>query len=289
MNLEGLYTLVDDFFKSLIQEEEWKFVETSFYGKRGPKSKLSLSEIVTLNIIRFYIRSSDLKSFYRLVLDRYSLEFPHMPNYENFLKATNRSYVAMMLFLQFLLHMGRRKCKTGIHFIDSTSLKICQNYNIYRNKTGGGFASRGCSTKGWFFGFKLHGICNDEGFLEEIVFSSGNVHDSRSMEVLTEKIRGILVGDAGYLVKEEIFTRIMKKIGTLFIAPRKNMKGIMTKYQKDLFRRRSKIETIWGILKERFLLETSLARNIIGFFRHYLYAISAWCIRSLFPERILCV
>jgi len=286
MNIEGLYTVVDDFFKSLRKEKEWKMVESSFYGRRGPKSKLSLSEVVTLNIIRFYIRSIDLKSFHRLVLDRYSSEFPDMPNYENFLKATNRSLTAMMFFLQFLLYMGRVKCKSGIHFIDSTSIRICQNYNIYRNRTGAELAARGCSTKGWFYGFKLHGICNDEGFLEDIAFSPGNIHDNQFLEPLSLKIRGSLTCDAGYLINEEVLARIISSIGIVFIATRKNMKKIMTREQGNLFKKRSKIETIWGILKQRFLLETNLARNLTGFFRHYIYSISAWCIQVLFPERL---
>ena len=138
MNIVGLYTVIDDFFKSIRNEKVWNIVNESFYGKRGPKPKLSLSEIITLNIVRFYIRSADLKTFHKLVIDRYSDEFPNMPNYENFLKATNKSLIAMMVFLQFVLFLGRQKCLSGIHFIDSTSLKICKNYNIYRNKVGGG-------------------------------------------------------------------------------------------------------------------------------------------------------
>lgn len=287
MNIVGLYTVIDDFFKSLEHEKVWILIKESFYGKRGPKSKLSISEVVTLNIIRFYVRSLDLKTFHKLVLDRYSAEFPNMPNYENFLKATNKSLIAMMIFLQFMLYMGRKKCKSGIHFIDSTSLQICKNYNIYRNKTGGGVANRGRSTKGWFFGFKLHGICNDEGFLEDIMFSPGSPNDKNFIEPLCQRIKGTLVCDAGYLIKEEVFARVLNSVGRLFIATRKNMKRIMTQEQKILFKRRSKIETIWGILKERFLLETNLARSITGFFRHYIYSISAWCTESLYKEDYL--
>ncbi|MDC7219228.1 MAG: IS982 family transposase [Spirochaetales bacterium] len=289
MNIVGLYTIIDDFFKSIQHEEVWKLVSKSFNGKRGPKPKLSLPEVVTLNIIRFYTRSIDLKSFHKLVLDRYQDEFPNMPNYENFLKATNKSFTAMILFLQFLLFLGRQKCRTGIHFIDSTSLQICKNYNIYRNKVGEGLASRGRSTKGWFFGFKLHGVCNDEGFLEDIMFSPGSPNDKNFLEPMSRKIHGTLVGDAGYLVKEEVFKRVLDSVGRLFIATRKNMKRVMTKEQSILFKKRSKIETIWGILKERFLLETNLPRSITGFFRHYIYSISAWCFKSLFKEKLLLV
>ena len=289
MNIDRLYTIIDDFFKSLKQEKTWKLVETSFYGKRGPKPQLSISEVLTLNIIRFYVRSTDLKTFHKLVIDRYSDEFPNMPNYENFLKATNKSFIAMMLFLQFILYLGRQKCKSGIHFIDSTSLQICKNYNIYRNKTGRGLASRGRSTKGWFFGFKLHGVCNEEGYLEDIMFSPGSPNDKNFLEPMSKRIKGTLICDAGYLVNEEVFARVFKSMGRLFIATRKNMKRVMTQEQNILFKKRSIIETIWGVLTERFLLETNLARSLLGFFRHYIYAISSWCIKSLFKEMVLLV
>ena len=287
MNIVGLYTVVDDFFKSIKQEKVWNLIQESFYGKRGPKPKLSISEVVTLNIIRFYVRSADLKTFYKLAKDRYSAEFPDLPNYENFLKATNKSFIAMILFLQFVLYLGRQKCRSGIHFIDSTSLQICKNYNIYRNKVGSGLANRGRSTKGWFFGFKLHGVCNKEGFMEDIMFSPGSPNDKNFLETMSKKIKGTLVCDAGYLVKEEVFARVLKSVGRLFIATRKNMKRVMTHEQCILFKERSRIETIWGVFKERFLLETNLARSLTGFFRHYIYSISAWCTKALFKEQLL--
>ncbi len=256
------------FFKSIESEEVWETGKKSFYGKRGPRPKLTISEIVTLNIVIFYVSSADIKTLHKLVIDRYSVDFPNMPNYENFLKATNKSFEAMMLFFQFVLYLGRERCRTGIHFIDSTSLQICKNYNIYRNKVGGGIANRGRSTKGWFFGFKLHGVCNEEGYLEDIMFSPGSPNDKNFLEPMSKRIDGTLVCDAGYLVKEEVFARVLKSVGRLFIATRKNMKRVMTKEQGHLFKSRSIIETIWGILKERFLLETNLARSLTGFFRH---------------------
>jgi hypothetical protein len=36
-------------------------------GKRGPKKRLSLAEVMTLNILRFYLRVHDLKTFHRLL------------------------------------------------------------------------------------------------------------------------------------------------------------------------------------------------------------------------------
>ena len=54
------------------------------------------------------------------------------------------------------------KC-TGISFVDSTPLRICKNQRIHIHKTFKGIAQRGKCSMGWFFGFKLHLICNECG------------------------------------------------------------------------------------------------------------------------------
>ena len=154
------------------------------------------------------VRISDLKSYHKLIKEKYIGEFPDMPNYENFLKASNKSTDFIMVFLQYLLFMNRVTNDTGYHYGDSTSLPVCHNYNIYRHKVHKGLANRGKSTKGWFYGFKLHGICSENGDLEKIRFSSGNVFDNKIIEDLVEDISGTVTFDAGYLVKEEVFKKI---------------------------------------------------------------------------------
>jgi hypothetical protein len=46
---------------------------------------------------------------------------------------------------------------------DSTPLKVCHNRRIYRHKVFKGYAERGKSSTGWFYGLKLHLIINDRG------------------------------------------------------------------------------------------------------------------------------
>jgi hypothetical protein len=66
-------------------------------GKRGPKKRLSLAELMTLNILRFSLRVHDLKTFHRLVQHAYKQYFPALPNYENFLTASNRSFPVIVV------------------------------------------------------------------------------------------------------------------------------------------------------------------------------------------------
>ncbi|MBR6078962.1 MAG: hypothetical protein IKP60_02220 [Treponema sp.] len=49
-----------------------------------------------------------------------------------------------------------------VHFVDSTPVEVCKNSKISRHRVARGYASRGKSTKGWFFGFKLHGVCTED-------------------------------------------------------------------------------------------------------------------------------
>ena len=49
-------------------------------------------------------------------------------------------------------------------------------------------AQRGKSTMGWFFGFKLHLVCNEKGELLNFSLTKGNVDDRNSdvINVLTK-------------------------------------------------------------------------------------------------------
>ena len=66
---------------------------------------------------------------------------------------------------------------TGIAFIDSTPLAVCDNHRIATHKVFEGLAMRGKTSMGWFFGFKRHLIVNDEGELLAFRLTPGNVDD----------------------------------------------------------------------------------------------------------------
>jgi hypothetical protein len=268
-----LYCIVDDFINTLKRTVNGQKMLESWKGKRGPKRQLSLSEVLTLNILRYYFHIFDLKAFVRLAECAYKPFFPGLPNYENFLKATNRSFPFTVLFLHYFLLLNRQMNNDGLYFLDSTALTVCNNWNISTHRVTKGFSSRGKTSKGWFYGFKLHGACDAQGNLVNLRFTTGSEHDSQQTEPLTEGLSGLFVGDAGYLLKLEVFQRLFEKHKRILAASRKNMKRLMTEEQGLLFRKRNMIETIWDVLKERYGLVFHLARNMTGLFRHYCYSL----------------
>jgi Transposase DDE domain len=50
-----------------------------------------------------------------------------------------------------------------------------------RHKVFAGLATRGKSSTGWFFGFKLHIVTNHGGELLDIKLTAGNVDDRKAL------------------------------------------------------------------------------------------------------------
>ena len=89
--------------------------------------------------------------------------------------------------------LNRQMNTEGLHFFDSTALSVCENWNIATHRVTKGFASRGKTGKGWFYGFKLHGARDAFGNLENVRFTTGSEHDSRQAESLTEGLCGLFI------------------------------------------------------------------------------------------------
>ena len=79
-----------------------------------------------------------------------------MPCYEHFVALQKSVFVPLVFFLHS--HLGTR---TGLYYIDSTALPVCDNHRINRHKVFADLAQRGKTSMGWFFGFKLHLVFNN--------------------------------------------------------------------------------------------------------------------------------
>ena len=91
-------------------------------------------------------------------------------------------------------------------------------------------------------GFKLHGVCNEKGKLEALLFTSGNVCDSSVFNNLTKGLKGNFFADAGYLQKAEVLKELEQSGRILNAASRKNMKRLLTIEQYKKLCKRNIIE-----------------------------------------------
>ena len=52
-----------------------------------------------------------------------------------------------------------------MQFVDSTRLPLCSNKRISSHKVCKNHTKRGYDSRGWYYGFKLHGVCDKKGGL----------------------------------------------------------------------------------------------------------------------------
>lgn len=265
-------TISKEFCKALKKEEI-----AECRGKRGPQRKLQLEELITLNYMRFAFHIKDMKGIYNLAKELGIVK--KLPSYANFIKGSNRIVPIISKFLNYLLMKNRLQNQSKVHYIDSTPLSICYYRNSYRCKVAKEFAKFGKSTKGWFYGFKLHGVCSPDGKLESILITNANVHDSSVVDEITKGLEGRFFADAGYRKKKSDLSKLAESGRILCAATRKNMKCIISIEQCNLLRKRNIIEVDWNVLKRDFIVEFHQARSFLGLFRHYICSIFAYVLQ----------
>ena len=202
-------------------------------------------------------------------------------SYKRFVALQKRLFVPFSLMLKMLMSQSE---KTGLYVVDSTRLKVCHNRRIPRHKVFDGLAKRGKGTMGWFFGFKLHGVINNNGELMSIHITPGNTDDRKPLDILTKGLQGKLLADKGYISKEW-FNKLWKRGLHILHGIRKNMKNYLRPlYEKFLMRKRFLIETVFGVLKENMGLEHTRHRNVENAFVHILSCLVSYCLREKKPK-----
>ena len=146
-DITELFCFVDDFTKDIEEEvKTHQLQKNKRHLTRVPG--LTDSEIMTILLMFQDSPCRNFKYFYKSYLQLYQSEFPRMPCYERFVVLMPRVLHLLVFLLYCLFSPGK-----GMAYVDSTSLAVCHPKRIYRNKVFKGLASRGKTTKGWFFGF----------------------------------------------------------------------------------------------------------------------------------------
>ena len=139
-----------------------------------PSRSLSLSEIMTI-CVGFHLSGyRNFKWYYtRLIVKQYRKFFPKLVSYNRFIELMPHIAIPLTLFLQ----KNKTGTCTGITFMDSTILDVCDSHRIPQHKVFQGIAQRGKSSTGWFYGFKLHLTINECGEILNFCVTPGNVDD----------------------------------------------------------------------------------------------------------------
>jgi transposase len=279
MTLLELFCDVDDFCQQYAPQWEQTQVP-ALTRKRGRKPRLSMSEMMTIVIHFHQIRYRDFKTYYTCHVAVYlRQEFPGLVSYNRFVELMSRTVMPLMLYLN-----SQRGACTGLSFVDSTPLKVCDNHRIHTHKVFQGFAQRGKSSMGWFFGFKLHLVINEQGELLAFHLTPGNVDDRQPVPVLCQHLFGKLFADKGY-ISQKLFDMLLTQQVHLVTKLRKNMKNrLMPLADALLLRKRALIETVNDQLKNISHIEHSRHRSVNNFVVNLFAGLIAYTLQPKKPS-----
>jgi hypothetical protein len=184
-----IFCMADDFCKFFdAKMKKYTLPKTTkrAYHREGTLSK---AEVMVI-IIMFH--NSDYRCLKHFYLEQVSKHlrhlFPKIVSYNRFVELEKEVAVPLTIFIKKVL-LG--KC-TGISFVDSTPLRVCKNQRIHMHKVFKGVAQRGKCSMGWFFGFKLHLICNEKGELLNFMITPGDVDDRKPLiETINDELKNI--------------------------------------------------------------------------------------------------
>jgi IS5 family transposase len=279
MDLTALFCHIDDFWQAFQPVWEQQLL-ASGERQRQRRTQLSMSEIMTLVILFHQSGFRTFKAFYCHYVCQYlGRAFPGLVSYQRFVELQSRAVVPLAAYLQTRYGKSR-----GIAFIDATSIAVCHNRRIPSHRVFHDLAARGKTSIGWFYGFKVHLVVNDQGELLAVAITPANRDDRKPVPQLTRDLVGKLFGDKGYISQrlfEELFERGLELITTL----RRNMKPrLVAVADKLLLRKRALIESINDQLKNISQIEHSRHRSFKNFFVNLLAGLIAYTLQPTKPS-----
>lgn len=139
LDVTQIFCDVDDFCSSW--EQWWQKVPQmpSMVGERRSKSRMHLSEVMTIVIAFHGSGYRTFKEFYTLqVLPGWGKAFPNLVSYTRFVELMPWCLMLLCCFLH-----TRTGEITGISFIDSTPIEVCHRCRAHAHKVFKGLVSWG--------------------------------------------------------------------------------------------------------------------------------------------------
>jgi hypothetical protein len=242
--------------------------------KRRRAGQLSASEIMTIIIYFHQSRYRNFKAYYtEHDCQQLRGEFPNLVSYERFVVLTPSVLGPLSAYLK----KSYGSC-SGISFVDSTALEVCDNHRIHSHKVFDGIAERGKGSMGWFYGLKVHLVINDCGEILACQITLGNVDNRKPVPTLCKRLFGKLIADRSY-ISQPLFEQLLGTFNVQLITRiTKIMKNqLMPMLDKILLRKRAIIESVMDQLKNISQIEHTRHRSPINAFVNIIAGLIIYC------------
>lgn len=185
-----IYCFVDDYLKAHPRQSRWR-------RSAHCAPRFADSEVITIALLQGSFQVASLKQTYRLVRSNFQSAFPRLPSYAEWLRRLHQLTVHIGLLLEAT---SASQTHTAFYLVDSKPIPLCHQLRHQRvrllREDGARF---GKTSKGWFFGFKLHALRHITGRFLNIVLTPASCDDRDPLLALCEGTDGgIVLGDLGY-------------------------------------------------------------------------------------------
>ena len=234
----------------------------SFTQIRQPK--LSNIELVALILTSEYMSYNSELQLFRAISGT-ELETKIERSVYNKRRRKLKSYIEQVrqCLSQKFSHLSR------LFIIDSTPIEICK---MSRAKRSNICATENiqpafgyCATqKKYYFGYKLHLVCDDNAIIHSYDFTPANVHDINYLKDVKYNLYNCeLIGDRGYIsadYQEDLFSYGKIKL----TVPMRSNALNPQELSKTKRRKRKRIETLFSQLDGQFSMNINFAKSFEG-------------------------
>lgn len=238
--LTTIYVLLADFFAPHPQTANWRLSNHS-------QPAFSDAEVLAIALMQSYFQTPTLKRTYLLVRANDPKAFPLLPSYQQWLARLHKltAQVGQLLTSS----TPAEAWEGGYYVLDSKPIPVClpiRHGRVRLLRDDGAYFGK--SSKGWFFGFKLHVVRDRDGRLLNAVLTPANYDDrSVALSLLAPLPAAVALGDLGYRgwpVKDQVG----EETGTLVItrADKPEKRELISTIRQG-------IETIFSQLWDQFI------------------------------------
>jgi len=206
-----IYCFVDDFLKAHPQQAQWR------HSPNG-RPRFTDAEVITIALLPNAFGCSTLKRAYELVRDNWRSAFPCLISYKQWI---NRLHALSGLVGQLVRAVSLRLAEAdNFYLMDSKPIPVCHPIRHGRvrllREDGAYF---GKTSKGWFFGFKLHLLIAERGHVLGALLSPANWDDRDPALALCWAVEGgAVLADLGYR-GGELPVNLMEEAEILLLTP----------------------------------------------------------------------
>jgi Transposase DDE domain len=190
-HLTTLYVFVDDFCQTRPDWAAWR---------HSPHQHPAFSdaEVLTIALLQSGLEVASLKQTYRLVAANYRAAFPCLCSYPQWIARVHALTALLAALLRATTNLAPGTA--AFYLIDAKPIPVChplRHRRVRLLRQEGAYGGK--TSKGWFFGFKLHVLRHMDGRMVNLILTPGNWDDRVPVLALLDGVAGgVTLGDLGY-------------------------------------------------------------------------------------------